>query len=211
MFGDVNCLSFVFSVMLFSWNVREISIMNVVSRAKNIIMTPKTEWAVIASEDAGTNTVFLGYALPLIVLSAAAAFIGYGFLRSPQYLIGGLGGSPLDWGLHSALMIITRGILEAWVTALAMNALAPNFRSEKNPGRAMQLVVYSLTPLWIGGLLMIFPRFGYIGLLFGLYGVYLMYLGLPHMMKTPADKVVAFMMVPVIVLLVIYLAIAVVF
>jgi hypothetical protein len=38
----------------------------------------------------------------------------------------------------------------------------------------------------------------------GLYGLYLMYLGLPQMMKTPQDKVIGFLVVSIMVLVVTY-------
>ena len=75
-------------------------------------------------------------------------------------------------------------------------------------GRAIQLVAYSYTPAWVGGILNIIPVISWIGALFGLYGIYLMYLGLPHMMKTPQDKTVTYLIVSIVVLLIIYLIIA---
>jgi hypothetical protein len=38
----------------------------------------------------------------------------------------------------------------------------------------------------------------------GLYGLYLMYLGLPQMMKTPQDKVIGYLVVSIIALIVTY-------
>ncbi len=185
--------------------------MNLVERAKNIIMTPKTEWAVIASEEPNANGIFMGYALPLILLSAAAAFIGHGFIWGSHYGLGGFGGSAISWGIYSAVMVVVAGVLGVWLTAMIVNALAPSFGSEKNMGRAMQLVVYSYTPAWIGGLLMIYPPLGFIGSLFGIYGLYLIYLGLPHTMKTPADKVVTYMVISIVAIVVIYFVVAAIF
>jgi hypothetical protein len=185
--------------------------MSLVDRAKNIIMTPKTEWAVIAAEEPNANSVFMSYALPLILLSAAASFIGHGFIWGAHYGLGGLGGSAITWGIYSAVMVIVGGVLGVWLTAMVVNALAPSFGSEKSMGRAMQLVSYSYTPAWIGGLLMIYPPLGIIGSLFGIYGLYLIYLGLPHTMKTPADKVVTYMVVTILALIVIYVIVGMVF
>ena len=39
--------------------------MDILQRAKNIIMTPKTEWTVIAAEEPNTAEIFKGYVLPL--------------------------------------------------------------------------------------------------------------------------------------------------
>jgi len=185
--------------------------MSLVDRAKNIIMTPKTEWAVIAAEEPNANKVFMSYALPLILLSAAASFIGHAFFWGAHYGLGGLGGSAITWGIYSAVMVIVAGVLGVWLTAMVVNALAPSFGSEKNMGRAMQLICYSYTPAWIGGLLMIYPPLGIIGSLFGLYGLYLIYLGLPYTMKTPTDKVITYEVISIIVLVIIYAVVTMVF
>jgi hypothetical protein len=173
--------------------------MKLIDRAKNIIMTPKTEWAVIASEEPNGQSIFMSYALPLILASAAAAFIGHALFWGGHY-----GAYSFKWGLYFALQIVIMGAIGVWLTAAVINALAPSFSSEKSMGRAMQLVIYSMTPAWIGGLLMIFPPIGVIGMIFGIYGLYLMYLGLPHTMKTPQDKSVPYIVVSIIALIVIY-------
>lgn len=178
--------------------------MALIDRAKNIIMSPKTEWAVIAAEEPNSGSMVTGYALPLILLSAVAAFVGYGLIG---YDMLGVKIGGINWGLHHALMAIVMGLLSIYITSFVVDALAPSFGSQKNSGRAMQLVIYSCTPAWIGGILQVLPAIGWIGSLFGLYGIYLIYLGLPHTMKTPQDKVVVYMIVTLVVLLVVYMVV----
>ncbi len=187
-FHQLNYLKGVFSMAL-------------VERAKNIIMSPKTEWAVIAAEEPNSGSMVTGYALPLILLSAAASLIGYGFIASAW---------GINWGLYHAIMTIVMGLASIYITSFVVDALAPSFGSQKNSGRAMQLVIYSSTPAWIGGILNIVPVIGMIGALFGLYGIYLIYLGLPHTMKTPQEKVAIYMIVTIVVLIVVYMLVGMV-
>jgi hypothetical protein len=56
----------------------------------------------------------------------------------------------------------------------------------------------------IGALLAIYPPLSIIGSLFGLYGIYLWYLGLTPMKRTPDDKKVIYMIISVIVLIVVW-------
>jgi hypothetical protein len=186
--------------------------MDIINRAKNIIMTPKTEWSVIAAEEPNASGIITGYALPLILVAAIAAFIGYGFIG---YNIGVLGSSVriagVNWGLYHAIIIILTGFLSVYLGAFVVDALAPSFGSEKNFGRAVQLVVYSYTPAWIGGILMIYPALGWIGGLFGIYGLYLLYLGLPHTMKTPQDKVAIYLIVTIVALILVYVIVGLIF
>jgi hypothetical protein len=175
--------------------------MALVDRAKNMITTPKTEWAVIASEEPNQSAMITGYALPLILLGAVAAFIGYGFIG---YDVMGIRFSGISWGLYQAVMQILFGLAGIFITSFVVDALAPSFNSQKDKGRAMQLVVYSMTPAWIGAILSIFPPIAWLGMLFGLYSLYLIYIGLPHTMKTPQDKVAVYMVVTIVVLIVVY-------
>lgn len=172
--------------------------MSLVDRAKNIITSPKSEWEVVASESPDTGSIITGYVIPLALLPAIASFIGYGLIGFGAF-------SSITWGIAYALITLISTILGVLLTALVVNLLAPSFNSEKDMGRAMQLVAYSYTPAWIGGILNIFPAIGWLGGLFGLYGIYLMYLGFPHTMKTPKDKVVIYMIVAVVVLIVVYM------
>lgn len=171
--------------------------MSLVDRAKNIIVSPKTEWEVIANETPDTNSIVTGYVLPLAALSAIASFIGYAFI--------GLGfTSGVTFGIAYALINLLSTLIAVFVTAFVVNLLAPSFGSEKDMGRAIQLVAYGYTPAWVGGLLNIIPVIGWLGSLFGIYGIYLMYLGMPHTMKTPPDKVVLYMVVTFVILMVVY-------
>lgn len=175
--------------------------MNLVDRVKNIIMTPKTEWPVIAAEDANPTAILTGYVVPLAAVPALATVIGTG-------LIGGPFGASLTYGIGSGVVSFIIGVAGVYLTALVMDYLAPNFGSQKNFGRALQTVAYSYTPAWVGGILAILPAISWLGTLAGLYGLYLMYLGLPHTMKTPEDKTIIYMVVTIIVLMVIYAILA---
>ncbi len=178
--------------------------MSLVDRAKNMIMSPKNEWAVIADESPDVGSIITTYVLPLAVVASIAAFIGYGIIGVP---IGGTSAS-ITIGISHAVLNLITSILSVLLTAFVVDALAGSFASEKNFGKAVQLVAYSYTPMWLGGILNVYPPLSIIGSLFGFYGLYLIYLGLPHTMKTPPDKVVIYLIVTIVVLLVLYFIIA---
>ena len=171
--------------------------MNIVDRAKNIIMTPKTEWPVIAGEEPVAAQIVSGYVVPLALIPAVAALIGFG-------VVGRGMSSSFTGGIAMAIIGFVVAVAGVYLTAFVVNFLAPNFGSQKNFGRAMQLVAYSYTPAWVAGILYVVPVIGALVLIAALYGLYIMYLGFPHTMKTPQDKVVVYMVVSVIVLIVVY-------
>ncbi len=172
--------------------------MNIVDRAKNIIITPKTEWLTIAGEEPNIGQIFTGYVLPLALIPTIASIIGWGVVGS------GVFGASIMFGVGKGVIELVLAFASVYIASFVIDLLAPNFGSQKSLGRAVQLVAYSFTPVWIGGILNIIPLLGWLGALFGLYGLYLLYLGLPHTMKTPTDKVVVYLIVSVIVIFVVW-------
>ena len=175
--------------------------MNLVERAKNIIVTPKTEWDAVSAEEPNIQQILLGYVLPLALIPTIAVIIGWG-------MIGIFGFTSFTYGIAMGLVQLINAFLSVLVTGFVIDLLAPSFGSQKNMGRAVQLVAYSMTPIWIAGILNILPSIGWLAGLIGLYGLYLMYLGLAPLMKPPEDKKVGYLVVSIIILIVVYFVIA---
>jgi hypothetical protein len=172
--------------------------MNIVDRAKNIIMTPKTEWPTISAETPVIQEIMLNYVLPLSLIPAVAQVIGYGFVG------GTIISYPLGAAIAMGIVTFLTALVGVFIAAYVVDILAPSFGSEKNLGRAVQLVAYSNTPAWVAGILNIVPALGFLVLLASLYGIYLLYLGMPFQMKTPKEKVVPYLIVAIIAVIVVY-------
>lgn len=175
--------------------------MNLIERAKNIIISPAKEWNVIATEQPDTGKIITGYVLPLAGAAAVAAFIGYGVIGFNYGF--GIRVRGMDWGLYQGITILAGALISVFVSSFVIDALASNFGSEKNMGRSVQLVAYSYTPAWVGGLLAVLPSLAIVGSLAGLYGLYLLYTGMPILKKTPADKHVGYFVVSLLVMIVV--------
>jgi hypothetical protein len=179
--------------------------MNAIERAKNIITSPNKEWDVIALEQPNTGQIILGYVLLLAGAAAVAAFIGYGLIGSGAGLFRAYGTT--GWGIYYALNVLIGAIVGVFISALVIDALAPSFGSEKNMGRSVQLVAYSYTPFWVGSLLAIYPPLAIVGLIAGIYGLYLLYIGMPKIKKTPADKQAGYFILSLVTIVVVYIVI----
>lgn len=174
--------------------------MNLIERAKNIIVNPKKEWDVINTEQPNTPSIVMGYVLPLVAIGAIAAFIGYGLIgRNIGF---GYKIKSTEWGIRWAVTVLASGIISVYLAAFVIDALAPTFKAEKNFGRSFQLVAYSFTPFWIGGVLNILPSLAIVGSLFGLYGLYLLYIGLPKLKNAPQEQQTSYFVVSLITLIV---------
>jgi hypothetical protein len=177
--------------------------MNLITRAKNMLFTPKTEWLVVASETPNPSQIVIGYVLPLAIAGAVAAFIGYGIIG---FGFLGVRIAGVSWGLFYALSLLINSVVSLYVTALVVDALAPSFGSEKNFGRSMQLVAYGSTPSLVAGLFQILPMLaGIVALAAVVYCIYLWYIGLTPVKKTPDEKRAGYLVVSILVLIAVYI------
>ncbi len=183
--------------------------MALVDRVKNILLTPKTEWDVIAAETTPTASLITGYVLPLAGVAALATFIGYCLVGTTLPFVGTYRMS-IPWGIGVAVWHVVGAVIAVFVLGLIIDALAPTFGAQKNSAQALKVAVYSYTPAWITGILNILPALGVLAILGALYGIYLMYLGLPRLMRNPEDKSAGYTAVTVIAAIVIGIVISVI-
>jgi len=89
-------------------------------------------------------------------------------------------------------------LVMCFVLSLIIDALAPTFGGQKNQIQALKLAVYSFTPAWLAGVLRIVPLLGVLIFFAALYSIYVLYLGVPRLMKSPQDQAVAYTAVVVV-------------
>ena len=171
--------------------------MDIKTRVRNILLTPNTEWPVIAEEPTDKGAVITGYVMPLAAIGAIAGFIG-GSLVGMSLPFLGTYRVPIMTGLAGAVFAFVFAIIGVFILAFIINALAPTFGAQKDSNRAFKVAVYSYTPAWIAGALQILPALGVLGIIAALYGLYLLYLGLPALMKVPQEKAIGYTAVVVV-------------
>jgi uncharacterized membrane protein len=167
------------------------------SRVKNILLTPKTEWPAIEAEPTPTGTLVSSYVIPLAAIGAVAGFIGGSLVGTTVPFLGTYR-VPIMTGLVGGVLTFCFAILGVFILAFIINALAPTFGAQKDSHKAFKVAVYSYTPAWIAGALQILPALAILGIIAALYGLYLLYLGLPALMKAPQDKAIPYTAVVVV-------------
>ena len=165
-----------------------------VTRAVNILTKPAEEWAVIRGETTDTKSLFMGYALPLALIGPVCGLISVLLFAG---LMGPLGlGAVLMSAIVGAVLGVAISLLAVFLLGVIINALASSFGTQQNKDQAMKVAVYSMTASWVAGLLTLVPAVGgLLALLAGLYGFYLLYLGLQKVMDTPQDKAIIYTLV----------------
>jgi hypothetical protein len=171
--------------------------MNVVERAKAILLQPAQTWPVIDAEPASVGSIYKDWLIIMAAIPAVCGFIGFTFVGSFFFrgaFVAGLGYLVLSY---------LGSLLGAFLMMLVVDALAPAFGGTKNQVAAMKLVAFSLTASFVAGVFSLLPLLGILRLLAAAYGIYLFYLGSTVLMKVPQEKAGAYTAVVVIVVFVI--------
>jgi hypothetical protein len=176
--------------------------MDLVTRAQAILLKPKEEWVKIKAESTTVAQLFTSYAVLLAAIPAIAQFIGHG-LVGRRIPFAGWVRSSIGSALFEAILFYIFSLVSVYVFGVVINALAPSFGSKQDPVTAMKLAVYSMTPMWIGGIFYIIPFLAFLAWLASLYGLYVLYLGFDNpLMDTPKEKVVGYLLVSMVVIIV---------
>ena len=180
--------------------------MNLVERAKNIILKPKQEWPVIAAEPHTVQGLYTQYVMILAAIPAVAAFIGFSLIGTS-----GFGVSyrlPIAAGVAHMIVSYVLSLGMVYVLALIIDALAPTFGGQKNFMQAFKVAAFAPTASWLAGIFYIVPALGILAVLGGLYSLFLLYAGLAPLMKTSQEKSIAYTVVVILAAIVLTVIIA---
>jgi hypothetical protein len=182
--------------------------MGLVDRVKNILLSPRHEWEVIDAEAATPTGLYTGYVLPLAAIGPICQAIGYSVfgIRLPFV---GTWRTPIGSAITSAVVTYGLTLVGVFVMSLIIDNLAPTFGGTRSSIQALKVATYSYTASWVAGIFALIPGLRFLGIL-GIYSLYLLFLGLPVLMKAPKEKAFAYTAVVIIVGVVIAVVIGVI-
>lgn len=183
--------------------------MNLIDRVKRILLSPQAEWAVIDGEATTPSALYQGYIMPLAAIGPIASVIGYSVFGIRVPFSGTVYRTPIGAALTSAIVTYVLTLVMVYVTSLIIDALAPTFGGTKSPIQALKVAAYSATASWVCGIFAILPGLRMLAIL-GLYSFYLLYLGLPVLMKAPKDRAVGYTVLVVVVEVVLFVVVGMV-
>jgi hypothetical protein len=175
--------------------------MNLQTRVKNILVQPASEWPAIAAEPTDAMGLYRNYILILAAIPAVCLFLS----------VASFGVFTLGGALSGAIAMYVQSLVSVLIAAVIIEKLAPSFGSSGDTVKALKLVAYSYTPIWLAG---VFQLVWFLSpaatLIAMLYAIYLFYLGLPPLMKTPTDKVIPYMLVSALVIVIVSIVLSVI-
>ena len=158
------------------------------ARVKNMVLTPRTEWPVVASETTSIGQLYVSYVAPLALFAAVLAFI-HVTLIGVHVPFGGTIRQPFSMGVTSLVFTLVGAFVGLLIVGVVINALAPTFGGVRDLRQAVKTAAYAFTPAWLGALFGLLPAFStLLQLAADCYAVYVLYLGLPVVMQGKQEK-----------------------
>jgi hypothetical protein len=164
---------------------------SLIGRIKAILLRPTATWDVIDREPATVNDLFWHYVAPLAAIPAVCSLVGVllfgdGVMEvayRPGFLV----------AVSEALVSYVLTLAGVHVLAWVVDGLAPSFGGTRDPVQAFKVVAYAGTAGWVAGVFDLIPVLGWLfGIIGGLYSLYLLYLGLPKLMKASAERALSY-------------------
>jgi hypothetical protein len=163
----------------------------ILSRAFGLLRDSKQEWAQIRAEETSIPNIMLGYVAPLAAIPPICGLIGvYAFGYSYS---GGVDvRPPIDDALVGGLVSFVASVAMVFLLGLLINAVADNFDADRNDLAAQKVAAYSMTPAFLSGVFSLWPPLWWLSLLAIAASVFLLYRGLPALMKAPEDRALGY-------------------
>ncbi len=161
-----------------------------INRIKNLIISPKTEWEIINGEAVDIASLYKSWIMPLAAIPAIAGFIG-----TSLFGVGAPGlyaRVPIFLSAFNGLLSFVLSLVGVYAFAHILNALAPYFGAQKNLDQALKLSAYVPVAAWLSGVFLLVPVLSILALIGALYTLYLLFVGLPVLMKPAKDKAASF-------------------
>ena len=177
-------------------------IASVVDRAKALLLDPKAEWPRIEAEPATPQGIFTSYVMILAAIPAVAYALMM-ILFMPR--LPGVYGFSIVAVLGGVVVQYLLGLAGVYVMSLLIDALAPSFGGTKDHLKALKLAAYYPTALWVACAALVIPLLGLLVMLVGFaYSLYLLYVGLPVLMKNPQDKTAPYFVVILLIAIIVF-------
>ncbi|MGQ1908684.1 Yip1 family protein [Marinifilum sp. RC60d5] len=174
-----------------------INIEYLIDRVKLVILNPKSAWLKISNEEVQLKDFLTSYILPLALIPTIASFIGYGLIGMGSYFKV----ASLTWGLHQAILAFLGAFLGVIISAFCIHKLAASFHTCVSLPNAVKLVGYAYTPTWLAGVFYMVPSLSILGLVAGIYSLYILYLGFVPITNVAEDKKINYFILSLVVVI----------
>jgi hypothetical protein len=165
-----------------------LTMQTLIARAKAILMTPNSQWPLLAAAPETIGGLYLRYlvilaAIPALVHLLSASVIGISIPILGSYRVG-------FWsGLLGAIITYVVTLAGLYLLGIIIDLLAPRFGGTRNRVQALKSAAFPYTATAAAAVIGLIPGLHILAVLAGAaYSIYLLKLGLPYTMGCPPQK-----------------------
>ncbi len=183
----------------------EFAMETMVSRVRGVLFEPRTTFKEVDAEFTKPGELWGKYIIPLALLGPLAG--GVGRLLFGNRIAGRSVGASFDFtgAITYVIVAFVLALIAVFALSKIISLLAPGFGGQKNDVQALKMAAYASTAMWIAGVFNIHGLFLMVTIIISLYSLYLLYAGLPILMKVPQDRAMGYTAVVMITAVVLFL------
>ncbi len=160
---------------------------------KDLVLSPATAWQHIRDMQVSKGDLIKKYLVYLAAIPAISGFIGGSIVgRSVPFI--GYYRVPFFAGIVWAVLFYVLLIGGIYLIAILTSAVSPKLTGAKNEQAALKLIIFSFVPYFVLSVFSIIPALSGLQII-SLYGIYLLYVGLPVQMQNSESKTLTFTVV----------------
>ncbi|WP_166269114.1 Yip1 family protein [Marinobacter caseinilyticus] len=155
-----------------------------------LLTHPDREWEAIRKDSESIGMLYLGHILLLALIPAAAGYYGttqVGWQIGDGQIIRLTSGS----ALQLCILFYAAMLAGVYIIGRFIDFFAATYDVRNDNPKGVILAAYTATPVFLLGVIAVYPNI-WVNMLVGLiaiaYSVYLLYEGLPILMKIPEDR-----------------------
>ena len=176
-----------------------------IGRVKGMLLEPRATWKEIDSEFTKPGEIWGKYVVPLAAIAPIAVTLGLLMFGQTIAFTSLTSSVSLTSAITAGIGSYVLALLMVFVLSRIISLLAPGFGGQRNDVQGLKAAAYSSTASWVGGIFFLLPALWLVSLIFSLYSLVLLYIGLPILMKVPKDRAMGYTAVVIIVAIVVFL------
>jgi hypothetical protein len=167
-----------------------------VNRLKGILLQPGTTWKAIDGEFTKPAAIYKGWVLPLALIGPLCGAVGT-LVFGLNFGVVGFYRLPITNILTLAAVDYVLGVIGVFALALIVSLLAPTFGGQRNDVQGLKVAAYASTAWFVAGAFQLLPQLALVRILVSLYSAYLLFSGVPIVMKPAKDQAMGYAIVAV--------------
>ncbi|MBS8239407.1 YIP1 family protein [Marinobacter lipolyticus] len=155
-----------------------------------LLTHPDREWEAIRRDSESVSKLYIGHILILALIPAVAGFVGTTQVGW-QIGDGAVTRLTVSSGLQLSALFYAAMLSGIYVLGKFIDFFAATYEVKDRTPRGVTLAAYTATPMFLLGVIAAYPNIWVnmaVGLVAVAYAVYLLYEGLPILMKIPEDR-----------------------